>query len=63
MSVCLDRFSVGLPDQQEQLPEFLGGCLQCSELIYEGDEYTEFDGDVFCNDHCFARWMGAKEVS
>ena len=58
----LDRFSVGLPDPQEQLPEFLGECQHCLQLIYKGDEHTEYDGDVFCDDHCFARHMGAREV-
>lgn len=40
----------------------LGKCEFCGEEIYEGQSYAEWEGYLFCDIYCFAKWIGVKEV-
>lgn len=48
MSICLDRFSSGLADPQDEKPVL--ECAACGYEFYSGDEYFDVDGQPCCND-------------
>ena len=37
-------------------------CERCGEPLYEGQDAIKWEGYYFCDEYCFLRWIGAKEV-
>lgn len=42
--------------------KLLGKCAYCGQELFEGYEYAEWEGYLFCDIYCFAKWIGVKEV-
>lgn len=32
-------------------------CTGCGDEMYEGDEATEYDGEIFCSEECLAGYL------
>ena len=47
---------VGLPND-EQLSEVALTCDLCKGEIYEGDEYVNYLGDIFCSSHHLGEYL------
>jgi hypothetical protein len=55
----MDRFSRGLPDQQD-MPES-GECACCGDTLYQ--VYVVCDGNKFCDDVCALEFeYGTEEI-
>lgn len=62
MSVCLDRFSQGLPDPQET--KVMAYCEGCGGEIYPGEDVYRINGDILHNDwECLARYIDPEVMS
>ncbi len=63
--MSLDRFSSGLPDQQEEELKIVYCCASCGQPIYSGDEVCRFpDGTITCDDiDCIVNWAGAVKIT
>ena len=48
MDICLDRFSSGLADTQDEIPVL--ECAACGYELYSGEEYFDVDGHPCCRD-------------
>lgn len=59
MKVCLDRFSQGRPDPQEERP--VAECHICGFELYEGDTYFLKGDKISCADiDCLGELAGAE---
>jgi len=62
MSVNLDRFSQGLPDQQDVAP--LEYCQGCGGEIYPGEDVYVIDGDITHADwECLVRYIDPEVMT
>lgn len=43
-------------------PKTIGHCSWCNEELVEGYEAKEYEGEYFCDELCFAKYMGLEDV-
>lgn len=63
-TISMDRFEVGLEDQQNKPLDLVGICpCGCREAIYFGDDGVwELDGDKYASAECVAKAVGAERM-
>lgn len=54
LDAALDRYLTTPPEDYEQESNLK--CCECGNDIYPGEEYYDFDGDIFCEDHA-KEWL------
>lgn len=63
MEVNLSEYILNsIKNPQSVEPEKIGKCAYCRQELFEGYEYAEWEGYLFCDIYCFAKWIGVKEV-
>jgi hypothetical protein len=62
--INLDRFSSGLPDLQEILPQPVATCADCGCELYPSDDVVVIDGDIICAiPACIVGYLGLPKIS
>lgn len=57
----MDRFAVGLADQQEQKP--VDYCEECGGEIYSGDRVWKLSSAPFCRTQCLLDYMQVEKIT